>query len=178
MRNVPGEGDCMFLAVALATSTSMGLGGNDSFLRAVSAETRYVVAQVLAAPRGNLHVEGKRIVRARDLLSSAAKGEGLTSVEYLEKLRSGALLGGGPELTVLSNVLRRPIRVYELDDDFEKEGGVPEACRIKRVGCFGDLFKDPCLTIPNSAVVSGVQPGAYSWTIHILVVDAGPGEKH
>jgi hypothetical protein len=47
MRNVPGEGDCMFLAVALATAASMGLGGNDVLLRAISRETRHVVASVL-----------------------------------------------------------------------------------------------------------------------------------
>ena len=40
MRNVPGEGDCMFLAVALATLASMGLGGNDVLLKAISRETR------------------------------------------------------------------------------------------------------------------------------------------
>ena len=47
MRNVPGEGDCMFLAVALAAATSSGMGGNDAFLRALSKDTRNVVAQVL-----------------------------------------------------------------------------------------------------------------------------------
>lgn len=181
MRNVPGEGDCMFLAVALATSTSMGLGGNDSFLRAVSDETRAVVAQILAAPDGNLHVSRKRIVRVKDLLISAANEEGVTAEEYLEKVRSGELQGGGPELTALSNVLRRPIMIYELDEkgimesNVTEECGIPERCKIKRVGSFGDIFKDPCLKIPNSAIVSGLQPGAYSWTIHILVVDAGPG---
>lgn len=65
MRNVPGEGDCMFLAVALATSSSMGFGGNNSMLRAIVKESRSVVAQVLSAEKGHFHVEGKRIVRAR-----------------------------------------------------------------------------------------------------------------
>mmetsp|Transcript_8355 Transcript_8355/g.12571 ORF Transcript_8355/g.12571 Transcript_8355/m.12571 type:complete len:351 (+) Transcript_8355:118-1170(+) len=230
MRNVPGDGDCMFLAVALATSTSMGLGGNNALLNAVAKETRSVVAQVLSAPDGHLHVSGNRIVRAVDLLRSAAAGEGLTAVKYIEKLVGGDLQGGGPELTVLSNVLRRPISIYELDFDGDDEefgklvtgtgdnqqcedyGGVnrnenangnnqmetktstsstgstklngnidmdiPPRCRIKRVGSFGDRFKDPCAEIPNPAVISGLLPGAYSWHIHILVVDAGPNEKH
>ncbi len=77
MRNVPGEGDCMFLAVALATSTSMGLGGNNALLSAVANETRGVVADVLGAGCGHLHVEGNRIVRVADLLKSAARNEGL-----------------------------------------------------------------------------------------------------
>eukprot|EP01083_Nonionella_stella_P271900 921831_1 len=250
MRNVPGEGDCMFLAVALATSTSMGLGGNYALLRSVAQQTRSVVAQVLSAKEGTFHVEGKRIVRAVDLLKSAAKKEGLSSgEEYIDLLKRGVLQGGGPELTVLSNVLRRPISIYELDmspeqwlqkvdvavddddddddDDAnndttvspsliangqdkdisdEGEGNmdqngsgktseaqidsksngnkqkslykmiIPERCRIKCVGKFGDVFKDPLSEIPDPAVISGLQEGAYSWHIHILVVDSGKGE--
>jgi len=179
MRNVPGEGDCMFLAVALATSASMGLGANDALLRAVADETRGVVAQVLSAKEGNLHVEGKRIVRVADLLSSAARKEGVECGEYLELLRDGTLQGGGPELTVLSNVLRRPISVYELVwDDAKYQDEVPDACRVQCAGSFGDIFKDPLAELPNAAVISGLQQGAYSWHIHVLVVDSGGGEKH
>jgi len=206
MRNVPGEGDCMFLAVALATSASMGLGGNNALLRAVANETREVVANVLSAPTGHFHVEKKRIVRASDLLLSAAKSESVDASTYLEILRNGSLQGGGAELTVLSNVLRRPISVYELDEGAEcnvistkinddepsesnMEGDeclnshnsvppIPSKYRIKCVGLFGDIFKDPCTEIPNSAVLENLQEGAYSWHIHILIVDAGEGEKH
>jgi hypothetical protein len=179
MRNVPGEGDCMFLAVALATSTSMGLGGNDALLRAIANETREVVAQVLSAKEGNLHVEGRRLVKASDLLRSAAKKEGIEEEIYIELLRNGTLQGGGPELTVLSNVLRRPISVYELsDDDNQFDTGVPNVCKIKCVGIFGDVFMDPLSEIPSHAILTGLQEGAYSWHIHVLVVDAGHGEKH
>ena len=55
MRNVPGEGDCMFLAVALAAATSSGMGGNDAFLRALSKDTRNVVAQVLGGGGESTH---------------------------------------------------------------------------------------------------------------------------
>lgn len=51
-------------------------------------------------------------------------------------------------------------------------------CRVKRVGVFGDLFADPLLSMPDSAVLSGLQPGAYSWHLHILIVDASLNEKH
>lgn len=181
MRNVPGNGDCMFQAVALCTSTSMGLGGNASLLESISSETRYVVAQILANPEGVLHVQGKRLVRARDLLRSAATKENLTPAEYIQQLLDHKLQGGGPELTVLSNVLRRPISVYEIMDYdvTSEEEDTTESCHIKCVGSFGDYFQDPCSTIPNSAVLStGLQPGAYSWHIHILVVDSGNNQKH
>lgn len=182
MRNVPGEGDCMFLAVALGTAISMGLGGDYDQLRFIAAQSRYITAQVLGAPDGKLNIEGDRNVLATALLASAAKGEGVSPEEYLEQVKNGTLQGGGPELTVLSNVLRRPISVFELDVDDEtyesKDSEIPSRCRIKRVGTFGDSFKDPCASVPNSAVLSGLQPGAYSWHLHILVVDAGLAEKH
>ena len=180
LRNVPGDGDCMFLAVALATATSMGLGANDALLRTIAAETRAVVAQVLGAPEGNLHIEKQRIVRAADLLSSAAKQEGLLEAEYLDQLRQGHLQGGGPELTVLANVLRRPISIYELDlghNSHVKECS-SDRFPIKLAGSFGDIFEDPCLKFPNSAVLSGLEAGAYCWHLYILVVDSGGGAKH
>lgn len=183
MRNVPGTGDCMFQAVILASLTSMGMGGNDVLLRAISRETRAVVAQILQS-EGTLNIEGNRLVPARDLLLSASSQEGLTPAEYLQKLqlegREGGLYGGGPELTVLSNVLRRPISIYELD----KTGAITaddnsSSCPIQCMGVFGDRFADPCAAIPNSAVLSGLQPGAYSWHLHVLVLDVeSTGEKH
>ncbi|KAL3920993.1 MAG: hypothetical protein SGARI_006796, partial [Bacillariaceae sp.] len=201
MRNVPGEGDCMFLAVALAAATSMGLGGNDALLRAISRETRAVVAQVLSS-EGTLYIDpNQKEVPASKLLQSAVKQEpGIDTVEeYLDALRKegreGGLYGGGPELAVLANVLRRPISIYEVDkprlkemvaeskEDGSKEDGVdgsvfPIVCK----GSFGEgIFEDPCLTsIGDSAVLaaSNAQPGAYSWRVNVLVLNVAPGEKH
>ena len=176
----------------------MGLGGNDVLLRAISQETRAVVAQILQSDTGNLIIEGNRLVPARDLLRSAAKQEGLSPQVYLEKLqlegRDGGLYGGGPELTVLSNVLRRPISIYEVDRHHRTENkdrvesssssssttNKNNSINIECKGVFGgDRFADPCASIPNSAILSGLQPGAYSWHLHILVLDvASTGEKH
>lgn len=194
LRNVEGTGDCVFQAAALACSASFGLGGNNALLRVLALESRNVVAQVLeggATSGGNLYIEGKRLVTAQKLLKSASKDLGLEPDEYLRRLRlpgkEGGLYGGGPELTVLSNVLRRPIMIYELhEEEDERENSptgkdlppLPMECRIKRVGVFGDLFADPLLSMPDSAVLSGLQPGAYSWHLHILIVDASLNEKH
>mmetsp|Transcript_15248 Transcript_15248/g.28497 ORF Transcript_15248/g.28497 Transcript_15248/m.28497 type:complete len:317 (-) Transcript_15248:324-1274(-) len=205
MKNVPGDGDCMFLAVALAAATSMGLGGNDALLRAISRETRNVVAQVLSAPKGNLYISPGNTVSSRDLLQSAVRQEPTinTVEEYLEALRTegrdGGLYGGGPELAVLANVLRRPISIYEVDkprlrklldhgvdnviaddnDDIETKGSIlPIVCK----GSFGEgIFEDPCETaIKDSAVLlsNQVQSGAYSWRLHVLVLNVSPVEKH
>ncbi len=179
MRDVPGEGDCMFLAVALATNAAMGLGGSNGLLRSIANETRFVVAQVMNSEEGYFHIEGNRVVRARDLLLSAAQSEGIDCETYIRYVKDGTLQGGGPELTVLSNVLRRPISVYELDWDEDKyKGTIPDVCQLKCMGSFGEIFKDPLSKIEFPAVLSGLQPGAYAWHIHILVVDTGAGEKH
>ena len=183
MRNVPGDGDCMFQAVALAASTSMGLGGNNALLRAVSEEIRQVVADILEkGGKGTLNIEGDRSVPANLLLHSSARGLHVNPSTYIEMLRKegrdGGLYGGGPELTVLSNVLRRPISVYEID----RSVPITESeCRIQRQGTFGDMFVDPCESIKDSVVLSPNLPnGAYSWHLHILVVDTGksPEDKH
>ena len=209
MRNVPGDGDCMFLAVALAAATSMGLGGSNQLLRTISRETREVVAQVLSAPSGKLFIGPGRdnVVDASKLLRSAVAQEpNINTVkEYLEALRKegrcGGLYGGGPELVALSNVLRRPISIYEVDEERLEEqkhqeqlnGGCDEIkdnndnkSSLKNFfpivckGSFGEgVFEDPCLTsIPDSVILSNMQPGAYSWRLHILVVNSSPSEKH
>lgn len=183
MRSVPGDGDCMFLAVALATLTSMGLGGNDSLLRAISRETRDVVATVLeAVTAGHLVIEGQRLVTPQALLRAAAKTEGLSTEEYLIQLRKegseGGLYGGGPELIVLANVLRRPISIYEINPERIQENDV---AYIQRMGVFGNkFFQDPLEDLPESAILTHplVQKGAYSWHLHILVVETSQGEKH
>ena len=129
LRNVPGTGDCMFQAVILASLTSMGLGGNHALLRAISRETRAMVAQILQVNQeessgggGNyLIIANNRLVSTQQLLQSAAQQENISTSEYLHRLQlegqQGGLYGGGPELTVLSNVLRRPISIYEVDPD-------------------------------------------------------------
>jgi len=180
---------------------SVGLGGNDALLRSISRETREVVAGILETqdPTANLVIEGNRLVSAQKLLQSAAKQENISTDEYLRLLRTegidGGLYGGGPELTVLANVLRRPISIYELDTKTSKDSTLteriagsasqelptgPDVQLIQRMGVFGaDTFQDPLQSIPNSAVLSPTQPqGAYSWHLHILVVDVSPNEKH
>jgi len=113
-------------------------------------------------------------------LKSAASECGMNQDDYLAQLRltgrEGGLYGGGPELTVLTNVLRRPISIYELDttkattDDNEQS--------IQCQGIFGaDIFDDPLTKVPETAVLNAQPAGAYSWHLHILVVDVGT-EKH
>ena len=175
MKNVPGEGNCIFLAVTLASLHSVGLGTNDALLNSMSRETRQVVANVLSRKSGTLvTMEGKRLVSTASLLKSAANTEGVSTDEYIQMLRDGSLHGGEVELTVLSNILRRPISIYELQQTtpFLHSNGdsvVPLYCR----GTFGShLFQDPLRNVHNSAVA-----WYHEWNLHILVMDVSQQEK-
>ena len=108
----------------------------------------------------------------------------------------GGLYGGGPELTVLCNLLRRPISIYELDPTAKdsihdnnlnatitaSQSTRATYCPIVLQGTFGgNLFQDPLATVPDSAVQAlshTLLPGAYSWHLHILVVQTSPTIKH
>jgi len=205
----------MFLAVALATACSMGLGANDVLLNAIARETRNVVASLLEqsllseddadavdsqqqqqSPPSTLVITGKRLVTARKLLRSAASECNLSEADYLRQLRltgrEGGLYGGGPELTVLTNVLRRPISIYELaatttttttsNETKDFANTAPRNSTIQPIACRGvfgaDIFDDPLHKVPGSAVLGAQPTGAYSWHLHILVVDSSEEEKH
>ena len=212
LRNVPGDGDCVFHAVLGSVCISMGMLNPDASslnnsVSSMALEMRRVVANFLSSPDGTLYVNNKprkRIVRCRDLLQSAAKNEGLSAEEYLTKLRQpgklGGLYGGGPELTVLSNILRRPISIFHIDNKQSTSHNTEEkSCHLQRMGVFGEgLFEDPGQSVPDSVVTNAVfftldgressqrmdqslsaisSPLKCSWHLHILIADAGQ-EKH
>lgn len=90
LRNVQGDGDCVFQAVLCSVFVSMGMlnpdATNSNMMPALALEMRNVVANVLSSPDGTLYVNNKptkRIVRCRDLLQSAAQNEGMTSGAFL-----------------------------------------------------------------------------------------------
>ena len=178
---------------------SMGmLNPDDSFFSNTMQEMRNSVANILSSPEGTLYVNNKpkkRIVRCKDLLKSAANNEGLSTKEYLRKLRKsgkeGGLYGGGPELTVLSNMLRRPLSIYHLKQTTNVEKSSQKSREIVQMGCFGEgLFEDPCQSIPDSIVSNAVffsldsrssspsSPMRPSWHLHILIADVSENERH
>lgn len=75
----------------------------------------------------------------------------------------GGLYGGGPELTVLSNILRRPISIYHLkqqqsqDQQLSTLNNRTKYGELERMGVFGEgLFEDQCQSIPDSVISNAV----------------------
>jgi hypothetical protein len=91
---------------------------------------------------------------------------------------------------LLNSSMTRPISIYELAETtsgIDDSGALPnsgditnEQCRIVCKGVFGlPHFADPCQSIPQSAILQpNLQPGAYSWHLHLLIVQASGEEKH
>ena len=143
MQNVPGDGDCMFLAVALAATQSLPATDtptNQTLLPAIQTSTvaahisynttnttaltlRNAVADVLEMQQNGstsllLFISHNRTIMSHDLLQQASKELRIVPSEYIHLLRQmGGLYGGGPELTVLCNLYQRPIHIYEIDTD-------------------------------------------------------------
>ena len=123
--------------------------------------------------------------------------------EYLTKLRKpgreGGLHGGGAELTVLSNILRRPISIYHLKET-QNADSQDNSRLLERMGVFGEgMFEDPGQSIPDSVISNAVfftldsrdmqqnngqsspligSPMKCSWHLHVLIADASEYEKH
>ncbi|KAL3809705.1 hypothetical protein ACHAXA_009399 [Cyclostephanos tholiformis] len=198
VRNVPGNGDCLFHAVLGSVFVSMGMINPDSAysdaVHSMVLEMRQVVANFLSSPEGTLYVNNrprKRIVRCRDLLSSAAMAEGMSSEEYLARLRlpgrDGGLYGGGPELTVLSNILRRPISIFHLKQRRRHQSSIAGGGggQLSRITTDGVVSNAVFFTLDGRQQGPGQSssppissPLKCSWHLNILIVDAGDGQKH
>ena len=112
--------------------------------------------------------------------------------------REGGLEGGGPELTVLSNILRRPISIYHLKETQNNIDSQENSRQLERMGVFGEgMFEDPGQSIPDSVISNAVfftldsrdtqqnngspllgAPTKCSWHLHVLIADASDNEKH
>jgi len=173
------------LAVALATLASVGLGGNAALLRAIAQETRRLVATILQTKSPSYLVvtskQGKPVVVSTPALLRQAtqqEGFGRRPQEYLKALLTpgsqGGLYGGGPELTVLANALRRPISIYEMVPtdpsgmDEETQNRPPPICPIECVGTFGGgIFEDPLQTklpVPSAVLRASSEDGVIPWS--------------
>jgi hypothetical protein len=132
IRQVPGDGNCLFHSISLClhhavNGTHWNLTANEPSDSSSSSSTStmellYQQSQILRAQavdclrqsQRRLFLQGKESLRANELVSAAAQQYGLTAEEYCAAMQQDCVWGGGPEIVALSNLLERPIHVYEL----------------------------------------------------------------
>ncbi|CAM9981171.1 unnamed protein product [Laminaria digitata] len=137
VRQVPGDGNCLFHAISACldhacNGTHPSLDLNE--LMPKSAALRKVAVDYLVLNmKKDLYLEKEESVPVYELLSVVAAQYNMTAEHYCEVMRQSSVWGGGPEIVALSNALCRPIHVYELASN-----GVSFCFR--RMACFGS----PC----------------------------------
>ena len=99
--------------------------------RAVSPHTIHTNTQKhhtrLKKKYPRLFIQGNESMETSQLLSTAATQYGISPVEYCDLMEQDSYWGGGPEIVALCNVLKRPIHVYELVADSERDAATTES---------------------------------------------------
>lgn len=137
IRQVPGDGNCLFHSIS--TCYSQAINGthldlrnpeNLQWLYQNSAKLREQAVECLEESRKLLFLQGHEYLKAQDLVQAAASQYGISGTEYCRLMRQDSYWGGGPEIVALCNVLQRPIHVYELANEHNR-------FVLRRMACFG-----------------------------------------
>jgi hypothetical protein len=138
IRQVPGDGNCLFNAIVVSLNkVEQGRhysfdGDNFEDLRQCAQTLREKAVTFLEKrPNRALYLQGDAFIKSQDLLDQFAEQYGITAQEYCDTMRQDGVWAGGPEIVALSNMLRRPIHLYELHVDDKKQ-----FC-LRRMCCFG-----------------------------------------
>jgi hypothetical protein len=119
VRQVPGDGGCMFHALATAIhfrETSRHYLHFDPEVRALSDHLRRLAVKTLQAPGCSfvLQAEDKSLISNQELLKMLAEEYNTTAEGYCANMLLPDTWGGGPELMALAHALKTPIHIYEL----------------------------------------------------------------
>lgn len=137
IRQVPGDGNCLFHSLSLCLQYSLNgthwdLSSRLDELYEHSRKLRTRAVAFLRQKHRRLFLQGQETLRAYDLVTAAAEQYGLSADEYCDAMEEDCVWGGGPEIVALSNAFGRPIHVYELAVDESGENFV-----LRRMACFG-----------------------------------------
>lgn len=116
VRQVPGDGGCLFHAIAavLCFEQSGSHMDFDTAMKNVSSCLRQLSVDTLMREDLVLVMEGDENTTTSDLLHTVADHYNISVKKYCSNMRLFHTWGGGPEIVALSNALQRPIHVYEL----------------------------------------------------------------
>lgn len=176
IRQVPGNGSCLFLSIAagiLCNESSVHGAHQHPIMSQVQDLSRKLRNQAVDRLEYNiLHnkqliIQNNETINASELVALAANQHGITSNEYLHKMRNVRVWGGGPEIVALANELERSIVLMGIDSADSGQISKDAAIYLKVVARFG----------PN---LVGTNPAIYilSANQHFPNVDSNAAESH
>jgi hypothetical protein len=173
IRQVPGDGNCLFNAIVVALCKVEGgrhyILQEDDFqaLRKCAQSLRKKTVDFLEERlRSNpkLFLQGDTYIPAQELLNRFASQYGMSIQEYCDTMRQDGVWAGGPEIVALSNMLHRPIHLYELHVDNNQDGnciGTKTFC-LRRMCCFGSPrfdSREPLHVLSADSRFPDIHPG-------------------
>ena len=121
IRNVPGDGSCLFHAIAACITherCKFHIDSNSPLMKAYSECLRYKAVQVLSGQTDikQLYIDNinEEPITPYDLLQTFANNEGLSIDMYCYNMYKNSTWGSGAEIVALSNYFQRPIYIYQL----------------------------------------------------------------
>ena len=119
VRQVPGDGNCLFHSLSLClqhaqNGTHWDMGSRIDELYQHSQQLRKQAVACLRQGHKKLFLQGRETLRAHELVTAAAQQYDMSPEEYCTAMEEECVWGGGPEIVALCNLLKRPIHVYEL----------------------------------------------------------------
>ena len=136
VRQVPGDGGCLFHSLAVCIKYQRDKSHPTHFdlqLRELSDKLRCTSVKMLRSPSLCLAMEGGEEIISSELLKMVAANYNMTDSEYLQQMLIPNTWGGGPEIVALSNHFKRPIHVYEL----HAHGTIRKQFQLKICAKFG-----------------------------------------
>jgi hypothetical protein len=115
IRQVPGDGGCLFHALAswLSYGTHQKHIEFDWRMRYLSNKLREQAVSVLKS-NITLHIEDGESVQSSDLLDVVGDYHNMSVDDYCRDMLNPTTWGGGPEIVALSNHFKCPIHIYNL----------------------------------------------------------------
>ena len=117
IRQVPGDGGCLFhsLALSLNFHFTNRHADFDSGMRRISNRLRKLSVQILKKGNMTLVLENNEEISSSQLLDIVSDHYNMTRDQYCSEMLQARSWGGGPEIVAISNHLERPIHVYGLE---------------------------------------------------------------
>lgn len=116
VRQVPGDGGCLFHSIA-AWISFIRLEKHVDFdwrLKYLSNRLRNIAVQILQEQNRTLFLENEEVLDTSTLINMVGQHYNMTGTEYCDAMLQSKTWGGGPEIVALCNHFKCPIYVYQL----------------------------------------------------------------